>query len=292
MQFFTFRKSGGVARRAIIPAMSDAFERRTAANGVTYLVCPALGAPHGFSTRLGGVSEGPYAGLNLGLSSGDEAEAVRENRARWAAALGLPAPFFTLHQVHGAAVHLLAPGDDTAPAELRGDAIVTVPGGQPIGVFTADCAPILLADPVTGIVAAVHAGWKGTVAGVAAAAVQAMRDHHGVEPADLQAAIGPTIGPCCFEVGDEVVAALQGAPWPGTVAAVVPRTPRAHADLFTANIAQLVAVGLRPDRVHASRVCTACDPTLFYSWRRDAATTGRLQAAIAPTTSRAGRGWV
>lgn len=284
MQIFTFPTSVRRGGRAIIPPMSVAFERRTAANGVTYLVCPALGVPHGFSTRLGGASEGPYAGLNLGLSSGDAEAVVRTNRGRWAEALGLEAPFFTLHQVHGDAVHWLAPGDATPPAELKGDAIVAAPGARPIGVFTADCAPILIADPASGVVAAVHAGWRGTVAGVAAAAVAAMRDRHGLDPGALRAAIGPTIGPCCFEVGDEVVEALRAAPWPGTAAAVVPREPRAHADLFTANVAQLVAAGLDPANVHASRLCTSCDAGLFYSWRRDAGTTGRLQAAIAPGT--------
>lgn len=288
MQIFTFPSSVARPGRAIIPAMADAFERRTAANGVTYLACPALGVPHGFSTRLGGVSEGAYAGLNLGLSSGDAEPVVRENRARWAAALGLPAPFFTLHQVHGPDVHVLAADDQTEPADLKGDAIVTDAPGRPIGVFTADCAPILLAAPDHGVVAAVHAGWRGTVAGVAAAAVRAMQGRYGVAPAEVRAAIGPTIGPCCFEVGDEVVEALRAAPWPGTAEAVVPREPRAHADLFTANVAQLVASGLAPANVHASRLCTACDATLFYSWRRDSATTGRLQAAIARPASQPG----
>jgi YfiH family protein len=268
--------------------MADAFERRTAANGVTYLACPALGVPHGFSTRLGGVSDGPYAGLNLGLSSGDDEAAVRANRARWAEALGLPAPFFTLHQVHGPVVYDLTADDATEPAAFQGDGIVTAAPGRAIGVFTADCAPILLAAPATGVVAAVHAGWRGTVAGVAAAAVATMAARHGVAPADLVAAIGPTIGPCCFEVGDEVVAALRAAPWAGMADAVVPRTPKAHADLFAANAAQLVAAGLRPENVHASRACTACDATSFYSWRRDAGTTGRLQAVIAARPMSAG----
>ncbi len=261
--------------------MAEAFERRTAANGVTYFACPALGVPHGFSTRLGGASEGPFAGLNLGLSSGDAEAVVRENRARWAAALGFPAPFFTLHQVHGPDVHVLEADDRTPPADLKGDAIVTDTPGRPIGVFTADCAPILLAVPERGVVAAVHAGWRGTVAGVAAAAVRAICERHRVDPVEVRAAIGPTIGPCCFEVGDEVVEALSTAPWPGMADAVVRREPRAHADLFTANVAQLVASGLDPANVHASRLCTACDADLFYSWRRDSATTGRLQAAIA-----------
>lgn len=257
--------------------MSTAFERRTAPNGVTYLACPALLAPHGFSTRHGGISEGPYAGLNLGFSSGDDAASVRANRALWVEALGVVAPIFSLHQVHGPDVHVLAADDATPAGDLKGDAIVTGAAGRAIGVFTADCAPILLEDPRLGTVAAVHAGWKGTVAGVGPQAVAAMATAGG-DPAEIRAAIGPTIGPCCFEVGDEVVAAFRAL---GLDAAIVPREPRTHVDLFAANAEMLVRAGLKPEHVHVSGLCTACDAGAFYSWRRDDATTGRMQAVIA-----------
>ena len=253
------------------------FELATAANGVAYLTCPALGAPHGFSTRLGGQSEGPFASLNLGVSAGDDEPTVRLNRQAWAEALGMPGPILSLHQVHGAAVHAVA---ERPHETLYGDGVVSATPGLPISVFTADCTPILLHDPVSGAVGAVHAGWRGTVAHVVQAAVQAMAERYGARPEAMRAAIGPAIGPCCFEVGPEVVEAASQAPWPGWEAAVVPQSPRPHFDLFEANERQLVAAGLAPERVFNSRLCTACRADWFYSWRRDQGRTGRLQAAI------------
>lgn len=254
------------------------FQLVTAPNGVAYLTCTGLGTPHGFSTRLGGESEGPFAALNLGVSAGDDEPTVRRNRARWAEALGVEAPIVSLYQVHGPDVHTV--GD--RPAEtLYGDAVVSARTGLPISVFTADCTPILLHDPVTGAVGAVHAGWRGTVAHVVKKAVEAMAADCGARPTDIRAAIGPAIGPCCFEVGPEVVDAARQAPWAGWERAIVEKAPRPHFDLFAANEAQLLEAGLAPDHVFNSRLCTACRADWFYSWRRDQGRTGRQQAAIA-----------
>lgn len=255
--------------------MPTSFARHVAPNGVVLLRCIALGVSHGFSTRLGGTSEGAYEGLNLGLSSGDDEATVRENRTLWRAALGLSVPIVALHQVHGPVVHV---ADAELPHGTQGDALVAATAGTPIGVLTADCAPILLADAKTGVVAAVHAGWKGTVARVAQAAVATMVERYGVDPANLTAAIGPAIGPCCFEVGDEVIDATRANPWEGWEAAVRPGPRRNHLDLFAANAAQLRAVGV--GAVHASGLCTACDAATFYSWRRDGGVTGRMQSVI------------
>jgi hypothetical protein len=264
--------------------MTEQFRLVTAANGVAYLTCPALGAPHGFSTRLGGVSAGPFSALNLGLSAGDDEQAVRENRRRWAAALELDGPIVSLHQVHGAEVHAL----DALPGEaLKGDAVLTRAPELPVSVFTADCTPVLLHDPETGAVGAVHAGWRGTVARVVVEAVKAMAREYGARPETIRAAIGPAIGPCCFEVGHEVVAAARENAWPGWEHAIVPRTPRPHFDLFAANVAQLEWAGLDPARIFSSGLCTSCRADWFFSWRREGGKTGRLQAAIArPRTPR------
>lgn len=257
--------------------MPTTYQLETAANGVRYLSFPGLGTPHGFSTRLGGRSEGPFSGLNLGISCGDEEPVVRGNRALWAEALGVEAPIVSLHQVHGPEVHAV----EARPAEtLYGDAVVSRTAGLPISVFTADCTPILLHDPVTGAVGAVHAGWRGTVAHVVQAAVEALQGRFGASPGTIRAAIGPAIGPCCFEVGHEVAEAAKARAWPGWEAAIVPREPRPHFDLFTANQGQLEASGLRPEHIFNSRLCTVCHPELFYSWRRDQGKTGRLQAVI------------
>lgn len=258
--------------------MHTSFDLVSAPDGVRYLACKGITAPHGFSTRLGGQSEGPYASLNLGVSSGDEVAVVQENRRAWARALGFTPPIVSLHQVHGPVVHAVSA---RPPESLKGDAVITDVPGLPVSVFTADCTPILLHDPVTGAVGAVHAGWRGTVAHVVVEAVAAMTARYGARPGDLRAAIGPAIGPCCFEVGHEVVEAARARPWAGVEQAIVPGEPRPHFDLFAANEAQLLEAGLAPDHVFASRVCTHCRDDLFYSWRRDGGVTGRMQAAIA-----------
>lgn len=258
--------------------MHTSFDLVTSPDGVRYLACKGLGAPHGFSTRVGGLSAGPYASLNLGVSSGDELPVVHANRARWAAALGLTPPIVSLHQVHGPQVHAVS----DRPAEaLKGDAVISDVPGLPVSVFTADCTPILLHDPESGAVGAVHAGWRGTVAHVVAKTIAAMGARYGARPETIRAAIGPAIGPCCFEVGHEVVEAASLSPWRGWEQAVVERSPRPHFDLFAANEAQLLEAGLAPAHVFNSRICTSCREDLFYSWRRDQAVTGRMQAAIA-----------
>jgi YfiH family protein len=253
---------------------NEHFRLETAPNGVTWLACPALGTPHGFSTRRGGESEGPFAALNLGVSAGDDEPTVRRNRAAWAQALGLEGPIAGMHQTHGGDVHAVA----ARPQEtIYGDAIVSNTPDLPIGVYTADCTPILLHDPGTGAVGAVHAGWRGTVAQVVANAVARMAREYGADPARIKAAIGPAIGPCCFEVGEEVAEAF--AAWPQAV--VRDGRPKPHIDLFTANRDQLVAAGLRPEHVFVSHACTSCQADLYFSWRRDHGKTGRMQAAIA-----------
>lgn len=258
--------------------MHTSFDLVSAPDGVRYLACKGLEAPHGFSTRLGGASEGPYASLNLGLSSGDDQAVVTANRSRWASALGLTPPIISLHQVHGPIVHAVT---ERPAVPLKGDAVVTDVPGLPVSVFTADCTPILLHDPVSGAVGAVHAGWRGTVAHVVKAAIAALGERYGARPENLRAAIGPAIGPCCFEVGHEVVEAAREQPWQGWERAVVDREPRPHFDLFSANEAQLLEAGLASAHVFNSRICTSCRDDLFYSWRRDRAVTGRMQAAIA-----------
>ncbi|MDB5096877.1 MAG: hypothetical protein JWM80_1298 [Cyanobacteria bacterium RYN_339] len=258
--------------------MNEPFRLETAPNGVTWLACPPLGTPHGFSTRRGGESEGPFAALNLGVSAGDDEATVRRNRAAWATALGMTGPIQGMHQIHGGDVQAVA---QRAQETLYGDAIVSATPGLPIGIYTADCTPILLHDPGTGAVGAVHAGWRGTVARVVMNAAQRMVDELGGDPARLRAAIGPAIGPCCFEVGEEVAAAIAAQGWPGWERAIVrDARPKPHVDLFAANRDQLLAFGLRAENVFVSHACTSCDADHYFSWRRDQGRTGRMQAAI------------
>jgi YfiH family protein len=157
------------------------------------------GIAYGFFTRRGGVSEGIYASLNCGAGSKDSPEAVQENRARVARRLGART-LVSAHQVHGATAVIM---DDGSPAERpKADALVTATRGLALGVLTADCAPILLADPRAGVVCAAHAGWRGALAGIAEAALDAMEGLGAVRQ-HVQAAVGPCIGPSVYEVSRE-----------------------------------------------------------------------------------------
>ncbi len=166
--------------------------------------------PHGFFTRLGGVSGGPFESLNCSVSSGDDPALLRENRARVARAVGAaPASLLGITQVHGADCVIVASAW-VAGAGPRADAMATRVPGLALGIITADCAPVLLADARGGIVAAVHAGWRGAVAGILEAAVRAMRTL-GAEPDALRAAIGPCIARDSYEVGEDLRASVLAA---------------------------------------------------------------------------------
>jgi YfiH family protein len=232
---------------------------------------------HGFSTRAGGVSPPPFDTLNLGGKWGDDPANVAENRRRLLAAVGAPPALFMARQVHGAGVVEVKAGDDPrATAELEADALITAVPGVAIGVFVADCIPALVADPHTGFVAAVHAGWRGTLAGVLPAAVRALAAR-GARPGDLRVALGPAIGPCCFEVGTDVAGQFDAAdvrPSPSG------RPDKRHVDLKTANRRLLEAAGVDPVHIDASPDCTHCDRARFYSFRRDGSATGQLMGVI------------
>jgi YfiH family protein len=209
-----------------------------------------------FTTRHGGVSEGPYASLNLGSNTDDDPAAVAANRARAAELAG--APVAALHQVHGTGVVETAGG-----AIPEADAQVSRGREHAPMVLVADCVPVALVAPEA--VGVVHAGWRGLHGGVIAAAVRALRD---LGAARVAAAVGPAIGPCCYQVGDELRAAF------GTTAPTL--------DLPGIAAAQLTAAGVAD--VHAAGLCTACATRdgrpLFFSHRRDRGVTGR-QAGIA-----------
>jgi YfiH family protein len=238
---------------------------------------------HGFSTRLGGVSVGPWAGLNVGESVGDDPEAVAENRRRLVAALGHPRALVEVEQVHGAAV---ADADDVGTTRAtRADALVSVEPGVAIGVRTADCAPILVAardgdaaDARALAVAAVHAGWRGACDGVVPAAIDALLAR-GARRDRLVAAIGPTIAVEDFEVGDEVVEAARRALGGREPKLLRGSSGRWHLDLVALVEAQLRAAGVETiDRVGPG---TVRDRGLTYSHRRDHGRTGRHLSVIA-----------
>lgn len=228
---------------------------------------------HGFTTRAGGVSEPPFDTLNLGGKWGDDPASVVENRRRLGRAV--PGLRYVARQVHGPAIARVRAGD--APeviARVEADGLVSDALGVTLGVFVADCIPALIADGRTGAFAAVHAGWRGTVAGVLPAAVRALATEFGARPGDLRIAFGPAIGPCCFEVGEEVVAAFAALLPDARESGVVLPSPRGAAgksnvDLKAANRIVLERAGVSPEAIDNSPECTHCDRARFFSFRRD-----------------------
>jgi len=230
-----------------------------------------VGFPHGFTTRRGGHSVGPFESLNLGGAVGDEPGNVEANWADVRRATGLS--FARVRQVHGCGVHH-APGPSKAPAE-EADVVVSARAGVAACVSVADCVPILVADPRSGAVAAIHAGWRGTLARAAEQAVRALADTHGACPADLVAAVGPSIGPCCYEVGGEVAAQFAG----DFVRAGCGGGYRL--DLRAVNVAQLEAAGVPRAAISVHPSCTKCGGDGYASYRRDGAKAGRMIALVA-----------
>jgi polyphenol oxidase len=231
------------------------------------------GIRHGFTTREGGVSRGPFASLNLSTAVGDDPGRVRENWDRLRDATGLD--FARVRQVHGCRV--VEAGSGTEPVE-EADAVLTASPGVAACVSVADCVPVLLADPRSGAVAAVHAGWRGTIDGAAAAGVRALVDRHGARPGDLLAAIGPGIGPCCFEVSRDLATRFRDEVGPVTAS---PRDQGSRVDLWRANELLLRRAGLAPRRIEVLGRCTSCEDRTFFSHRRDRGVTGRQVAFIA-----------
>lgn len=250
---------------------------------VTSRLLSAAGVAHGFSVRTGGVSSGAFESLNVSTSVGDTAEAVGENLRRLAEAAGLAPEFATAHQVHGDRVvaadgrEVLAP---TQAQEPGADAILALDEGIAVGVRVADCVPILLYDEESGAAAAVHSGWRGTRLQIAARGVRALQHAAGAEPGKLLAAIGPSIGPCCYEVSPELAAAFRQLF--GPEAADDPaKTGKPHLDLrFCIEIA-LVHAGVPRERIEQVEGCTSCDIRAYFSHRRDKGRTGRHLAFIA-----------
>jgi YfiH family protein len=258
-------------------------------SGVRWLRSPLLHAAavrHAFSTRVGGVSAPPFDSLNLGLAAApgepDAPEAIAENRRRLAAAVGdAGLPWVLSRQVHGRAVHCsVGPVEPIRDPRLlpAADAIVSASAGRLLSVRVADCLPILIACPRRGAAAAVHAGWRGLVAGVVDAAIEALCAM-GCDPSDLLVAVGPAIGAAAYEVGAEVLQAFDEA---GRGAAVLRDRATQRLDLVATLRGQLEALGIAADRIDGGDRCTHADPARFFSYRRDGARSGRLAAVIEP----------
>lgn len=248
-----------------------------------YLTADGLAVPHCFSTRYGGVSEGCLSSLNLGIHRGDRPKNVLENYKILGEALGfrLTELVFT-RQTHTDIVRRVDASNAGEglflPVEPECDALITNVPGLTLAVFTADCTPILLYDPVTGAVGAVHAGWRGTVADIAGNTVKAMVQSYGCVPSDIRAAIGPNIGACCFETDADVPDAVLAALGEEGRRFIRSRGNKFHVDLKGVNEALLRRAGV--ERIDISTACTACQPERFWSHRVTRGDRGSLAALI------------
>ncbi|HET9478929.1 MAG TPA: peptidoglycan editing factor PgeF [Pyrinomonadaceae bacterium] len=259
-------------------------------NGLRALVCRPLeqdGFVNGFSTRLGGVSSMPHESLSLAGFHDDAAENILENRRRF---LKLFPGHWTLAgcwQVHGADVRVVGSVEDAKPAEnqlgetVYCDVIVSNADGVLAGVKTADCVPILIGDPRTRAFAAVHAGWRGTLESAAIAGVKRLSEEYGARPEELRVAIGASAGPCCYEVGAEVIDAFSSRFANGANLFTPTRPGHGLIDLLKANRDQLESIGVLSEKIHIAPICTMCRTDLFFSYRKEKTLNGKVGRLMA-----------
>ena len=220
--------------------------------------------PHGFLGRRGGVSEGVCAGLNVGYGSGDDPASIDENRRLAVDAVASGARLVTAYQIHSPEVVVVADpwGDDRRP---QADALVTDRPGLALGILTADCTPVLLADPQAGVVGAAHAGWKGAFGGVLEQSVAAM-ERLGAERGRILAAVGPTIGRKSYEVDEAFLQRFTAADEDNDLFFTAGRSGHHLFDLEGYVLARLARAGVK--RIEALGLDTYADPSRFYSYRR------------------------
>jgi len=317
-------KAGGVTTRLRRARMEQAApeelsvpapEPRVASNGVQFL--PVAGWEklpwlwNGFSTRKGGLSrvycaEGAPGELNLGFTASDDRAIVTQNRRLLAEAVtgSADTPLVTIRQIHSSVLVLSGAGDATRERPCKGDGLMTNEPGLLLGVQTADCIPVLVADRKRRVVAAFHAGWRGTVKRIVEAGVGRMRLEFGSRPEDLIAAIGPGIGACCYAVGEEVLSSIESQFSYGRelfcevfdsdpvrtrypmlfltqrAPGHSPIGPGLHLNLIEANRRQLLAAGLKPRAIRVVGGCTNCRPDLFFSHRASNGHAGRMLSVI------------
>lgn len=239
---------------------------------------------HFTTTRKGGVSKGNYSSFNMGMYSGDSLDDVIENRKRLAEGIDLPFEnLFFPYQNHGENIclinnELLNLSKEEQFEKLNGvDALITDLPSVCIGVTTADCVPILLFDPVNRVFAAVHAGWRGTVANIAGKVVSKMTENYSSLPSDIVAFVGPCISKDIFEVGNEVVVAFDSAGFDiDLIGTINKQTNKMHIDLLYSNQILLIKSGLLSSNIELSDICTYKSSDIMYSARRETINSGRI----------------
>ena len=240
---------------------------------------------HCFTTRLGGVSTGILASMNLGVHRGDDPENVLENYRILGEAVGFdPEKCVCAVQVHGKAIKVARAEDwgkgVYAKADYEADGLVTCVPGTALFVYSADCGTVLLHDPVTGAVGACHAGWRGTALGIAAETVRAMVREYGARPEEIRCALGPCISKCCFETDADVPEAMRLGLGEKAEAAITKNGSKYHVDIKLCNRLFLEEAGILPEHIDISPECTACHPDRYWSARRHGNDRGSLAAVI------------
>lgn len=260
--------------------------------GVTYLTWPEFekiqGFVHGFSTRLGGVSEGIYSSMNLSFTRGDKEEAVRENYNRISAALGFsPEDIVTSDQTHTANVRVITAEDRgngiTKPRPYTDvDGMITNVPGLVLATFYADCVPLYFADPVHKAVGLSHSGWRGTAAGIGAVTVKELQKHYGTRPEDIYAAVGPSICQDCYEVSEDVILEFQKTFSRELWKDIFYRKENGkyQLNLWEANRQILLGAGILPEHISMPNLCTCCNPEFLYSHRASQGKRGNLGAFL------------
>jgi YfiH family protein len=254
---------------------------RIADNGLAYYQFESLAGfaesgkmQHGIFTRLGGVSIPPFATLNTGHMVGDDPLAVRENHRRICQALDADvAAIASGYQAHGSDVAFIGP-QDGGRVRPASDILLTDQPNIPLMQRFADCTPLVLYDPAHQVLGLAHAGWRGVVQGVALKSVQAMTLAFGSCPGDIVAGIGPSIGPCCYEIGSDVVTQVQDAFRESKRWLLAKGDGAIHLDLWAANHQQLQAAGV--SHIDVAEICTACHTQEFFSHRAERGRTGRF----------------
>ncbi len=253
--------------------MTGSFELHSA-DGLDFLICPSLaerGLPHGFTFRWRRVKRArESAPVAFGLPAQE-----RSDRGDLSQALGLK--LVQMRQVHGAELEVISQPPLDAPVC---DGLLTCREGIGLTVLTADCVPLLMWDEKNNVAAAVHAGWRGTCAGVASRALDELRRQFGSRPDGIHVAMGPSIGPCCYEVGEEVVRSFTEEIAGSNDLFTKGFKGRKKLDLIEANRRQLVDSGVPLKQIHTSRLCTRCSNELFYSYRKEGKGVGRLLGVV------------
>lgn len=255
---------------------------RLTQNGIDYVQSPLLAGcdflAHAFCTRIGGTSRDEYKSLNMSFREGDEEFRVLANWDKLSVAFEIPLEnFLVVNQVHGDDIFMIHPHGEFYDScdPLNYDAMVTSRANLAICIKTADCVPVFIVDRVNQIIAAIHAGWRGTASGITAKVARRMMERFGSQPADLLAAIGPSIGPCCYEVDAQTARAFQYVRNARDFFSKAKRKDRLMLDLAEANYLQLLDAGVPQANIETSGWCTKCHPDIFFSHRGSGGITGR-----------------